>query len=266
MQSQPHPRDAVLRQVVIDLAIMSAIGVVLALLGPFGTFAQPLAHRLIYWVGLALTGYACFRPLGSVVLRMGARLTLPKWGLWLAASLIASAPMAAIVTALSFLDAPLRLPSLETVLLTYFSVLLIGGGVTILFHLLEQRRAEAIHAPLPGAILPSLPSGTQPPSVRFVDRLPPQLGSQLIALEMEDHYVRAYTLLGSDLVLMRMRDAVAELDGIEGLQVHRSWWVARDAVEEVRRDGRNVRLALSGGIEAPVSRANLPLLKECGWI
>ena len=83
---------------------------------------------------------------------------------------------------------------------------------------------------------------------------------------MEDHYVRAHTALGSDLVLMRLRDAVAELGDIDGLQVHRSWWVARHAVSDVRRDGRNVRLLLDTGLEAPVSRANVQMLRDAGWI
>ena len=82
---------------------------------------------------------------------------------------------------------------------------------------------------------------------------------------MEDHYVRAHTAMGSDLILMRMRDAVSELDGLEGEQVHRSWWVARGAVEDVKRGGRNIRLVLSGGLEAPVSRANVAPLKAGGW-
>ena len=82
---------------------------------------------------------------------------------------------------------------------------------------------------------------------------------------MEDHYVRAHTVLGSELILLRMRDAVGELEGIDGAQVHRSWWVARDAVEDVKRDGRNLRLVLPGGLEAPVSRARVVELKEAGW-
>jgi DNA-binding LytR/AlgR family response regulator len=83
---------------------------------------------------------------------------------------------------------------------------------------------------------------------------------------MEDHYVRAHTVLGSEMILMRLRDAMAELDDVEGQQIHRSWWVARHAVEDVRRDGRNLRLVLPGGLEAPVARANVAALKEQGWI
>ncbi|WP_375289094.1 LytTR family DNA-binding domain-containing protein [Qipengyuania sp.] len=106
----------------------------------------------------------------------------------------------------------------------------------------------------------------RPKAAKLIYRLRTAIGSDLIALEMEDHYVRAHTVLGSELVLMRMRDAVAELDSLEGEQVHRSWWVARDSVTGVKRDGRNVRLQLEGGLEAPVARARLAELKQAGWL
>jgi DNA-binding LytR/AlgR family response regulator len=83
---------------------------------------------------------------------------------------------------------------------------------------------------------------------------------------MEDHYVRVHTPHGSALLLMRMRDAVAELDGLPGALVHRSWWVAQGAVQGVRREGRNVRLQLAGGIEAPVARAQIAPLEAAGWL
>jgi DNA-binding LytR/AlgR family response regulator len=106
----------------------------------------------------------------------------------------------------------------------------------------------------------------RPPPAPFLDRLPPHLRSGLIALEMEDHYVRAHTAGGSALVLLRMRDAVAELAGIEGMQVHRSWWVARSAVREAVASGRNVTLRLERGIEAPVARSSITALREAGWL
>jgi DNA-binding LytR/AlgR family response regulator len=83
---------------------------------------------------------------------------------------------------------------------------------------------------------------------------------------MEDHYVRLHTQQGSVLVLMSLGQALEELGGLDGLQVHRSWWVARHAVESVVEEGRNLRLMLKGGIEAPVSRANVARLRAAGWI
>ena len=58
---------------------------------------------------------------------------------------------------------------------------------------------------------------------------------------------------------------MTELEGIEGAQTHRSWWVAKDAVEAAKRgDGRAV-LTLKGGAEVPVSRAYARGLREAGW-
>jgi DNA-binding LytR/AlgR family response regulator len=88
----------------------------------------------------------------------------------------------------------------------------------------------------------------------------------LYAVSAEDHYLRLHTSKGQDLILMRLTDAIDELEGIEGAQVHRSWWVARDAITEaVRGDGR-ATLTLKGGAEAPVSRTHARLLRDRGWI
>ena len=103
------------------------------------------------------------------------------------------------------------------------------------------------------------------PSAPFLDRLPPAWNGQLVALEMEDHYVRAHGPDTSALLLLRMRDAEAELDGVDGLRVHRSWWVARDAVDKVLRDGRSYKLRLTNGLEVPVARDRVAALKTAGW-
>jgi DNA-binding LytR/AlgR family response regulator len=91
-------------------------------------------------------------------------------------------------------------------------------------------------------------------------------GAEVYAVASEDHYLRVYTSVGSALILMRLSDAIAELDGIEGAQVHRSWWVARNAVEGVRREDRRTLLILKGGAVAPVSRPNVMALRAAGWI
>jgi DNA-binding LytR/AlgR family response regulator len=104
------------------------------------------------------------------------------------------------------------------------------------------------------------------PAPKFLDRLPSKLtGGALWAVEAEDHYLRLHTSLGSDLILMRLGDAIAELEGIEGARTHRSWWVARDAVRRVERDDGRVILHLPDGVAAPVSRAYAKLLRAAGW-
>lgn len=100
----------------------------------------------------------------------------------------------------------------------------------------------------------------------FLRRLPPRLGRDLVCLVMEDHYVRVHTAAGSDLILLPLHKAVEEMSGVPGMQVHRSWWVARAAVREMLEDGRNLRLRLVNGLEAPVSRQNVARLKAAGWL
>ena len=103
--------------------------------------------------------------------------------------------------------------------------------------------------------------------VKFLERLPLKLrGAEVWAVEAEDHYLRLHTSKGQDLILMRLADAVAELEGIEGAQVHRSWWVARDAVADARRGDGRATLTLKDGSEVPVSRTYAKLIRDAGWI
>ena len=67
-------------------------------------------------------------------------------------------------------------------------------------------------------------------------------------------------------MVMRLADAVTELDGIEGAQVHRSWWVARDAIVDAKRGDGRATLTLKDGAEVPVSRTYAGELREKGWI
>lgn len=258
-----HHRRAALRKLVIDLSIMTGLGILLALIGPFGTFALPFGLRLIYWVGLGLGGFACYRPIAGAVIRLGEALDLPEPAAWIAGCLIATAPMAMIVWFTGLLPGPMRLPSLDTAISMYGYVLVIGAAITGLFYLFD--RSKAVSAAPIAAAEPELANSAAPPQPRFLERIPGRLGTDLIALQMEDHYVRIHTTLGSDLILMRMRDAVAELDGVDGAQVHRSWWVSRSGVAQTKRDGRNIRLVLEGGLEVPVARDAMAGLKSAGW-
>lgn len=274
------PRHALVRRIIIDLAVMTAIGVFLALIGPFGSIAAPLPERLLTWIGFAWLGYACYRPMQSVVSWGERTLALPRWGLLTVTCLAGTVPMTVAVLAINSVPfGTLRWPGLEAAMTTYFSVLVIGGAVTLLFNLLQSGPGPAVPAmaaapaPIPPptmhatvtvpATIAALPTPLPNP---LFDQLPPELGSEIIALEMEDHYVRVHTALGSALVLMRLRDATALVTEVEGMQVHRSWWVARGAVEDVLRDGRNIRLKLARGLEAPVARAKIADLRDGRWI
>jgi len=253
------------RTLLIELTIIIGLGLLLALLGPFGSFEAPLADRLLYWLGLGVGGYLLFRPTMRSASEVARRLDLPEPATWIAGWLLATLPMSLIV----WLVTPgggEGVPTLAELLPVYGNVAVVSAAVTLVFWFVSRPERETLR-PLGSSPAPAPASGGEGVTLpRFFDRLPPHLGRELLALEMEDHYVRAHTAAGSALLLMRMRDAVNELDGVEGLQVHRSWWVARTAVEHEVQDGRNLRLRLRNGLEAPVARNSVPTLRAAGWL
>lgn len=253
-----------LRTLVIEIAVMLGVGAALAILGPFGSFAMgPLATRLAYWIPAALGGWLIFRPTTVLAGRAAQRLDFPEAVGHVAGVLVAAAPMTLFIRWLNNENPANRLP-FETWLQLYVQIAVIGAVVTLLFALLSRPRVAA-EPVLPPSSDP-VPAPVSAPASPFLERLPPHIRADLVALEMEDHYVRAHSPGASALILLRMRDAVAELDGVEGMRVHRSWWVARDAVEKVVQDRRNVRFLIRGGLEVPAARAGIPALRAAGWL
>jgi DNA-binding LytR/AlgR family response regulator len=53
---------------------------------------------------------------------------------------------------------------------------------------------------------------------------------------------------------MRLSDAVAAIGPDLGLQVHRSWWVAEDAICEFTKSNDRSHLKLRNGLLVPVGR------------
>ena len=90
--------------------------------------------------------------------------------------------------------------------------------------------------------------------------LPNKLGTDLIFLKSQDHYIEVHTIVGSSLVRIRFMDAVAEL-GDRGIQVHRSYWVATRHVKKTVRSGKRTLVRLTGGHQVPVSVTYLPTVR-----
>ena len=87
-----------------------------------------------------------------------------------------------------------------------------------------------------------------------MQQLDDSIRGQLLYLKAELHYLLVVTDKGKALLLYNLKDAIDELSGVVGMQVHRSWWVAADAVQSMQRNGRQGELALKGGQVVPVSR------------
>lgn len=245
-------------QTVKDLArgllLAAAAGAFLAFSNAFTSGQPPLALRLAYWVPLMIAGGLW----GHLCSLLTCRWIDPTERPWLAAAVMSAMialPMTVVVWAVTGLVYEGRIYPLEWLPAFLFPVAVICTVMCVLNIFLARGRTIQTHAAAPGA-----------PPARFLDRLPPKLrGARLIAVQAEDHYLRLHTDRGSDLILMRLSDAVAELEGLEGAQVHRSWWAARDAVRDVSRgDGRAV-LTLEGDLKVPVSRVHARRLRAEGW-
>ncbi|WP_068118686.1 LytTR family DNA-binding domain-containing protein [Tropicimonas marinistellae] len=104
------------------------------------------------------------------------------------------------------------------------------------------------------------------PTIGQLKRRPDGLNGRIQYMQMEDHYLRVHTDEGAGLALYRMSDAVADLSDSDGMQVHRSWWVARDAVRDVRRERHKKTLIAHDGTEIPVGRSFEKALREEGWL
>lgn len=233
-------------------ALAAVMALFLAGVGAFGSGDAGWVLRHAYWLFVMTIGAAIV----SFVLDLfHARGWLEERPLLKVAtlSLVITFPQTLVVWTITnwLFDDPWRVSRLFPL---FPSVLLVSVAFVAL-HQLIGRAPPMTHA--------SPASADQP---RFLKRIPARLrGGELYAVEAEDHYLRVHTSRGSDLIAMRLVDAVAELEGFEGAQVHRGWWVARNAVRHsVRRRGRAI-LILEGGLKAPVSRTYAPALRRERW-
>lgn len=123
-------------------------------------------------------------------------------------------------------------------------------------------------APTP-TLTPTPTAGAAGPAAepRLAARLPANLrGGEIRALEAEEHYTKIHTSKGHTLLLMRFSDAIAEMDPQPGLQVHRSFWVSRRAVERVARVDKRWVVQIRGGLEIPVSRSYRVTVQSAGLL
>ena len=88
----------------------------------------------------------------------------------------------------------------------------------------------------------------------FVRLLPAPCRGKPLWIKSELHYLKVVTEHGSGLVLYNLMDAIKALPTDAGMQVHRSYWVAFDAIDRMQRQGRQGELILTSGERVPVSR------------
>ncbi len=258
------------KRIAVEIFFMAAIGLIFGFLGPFGTYAMPTAARLAYWVVFIVIGYAIFRPISLVSHWFRALVNIPLWLAELITSFLAALPLSMLIAYFMQILNPNILNASGGFGLLYIQCTAIGFAIAIVTRLLFREKV-ADGSGLQPDQSDQIASGTElhtEIAVKTVlhERLPAGFPEHIDALHAEDHYVHVYADGHKEMLLMRMSDAIKEIDNIDGYQIHRSWWVARHAVNTSKRDGRNLRLILRNGLEVPVSKPNVAKLKQLGWL
>ncbi len=237
--------DTLFSKKVIVLWIISSTAMTLA--GPFGTYnGLTMAERAIYWPGIIALSFIIgftIRPLVhylspgiaswpadfAISVLFMAFFTPPLF--WITAS-VASVPQEQFMHPAMMAGINFSIP-MAAAILHHFLQPEVSG---------EDRRTN-INVP------------------RLLRRLEEQ-ASSIHRIGVRDHYVDVYTDVGRTSLLMRFSDAVDEVGDTMGLRVHRSHWVAYDAVEAIVQDGARMFLRLTCGTQIPVSRNYRELVEQ----
>ncbi|MDX8349247.1 LytTR family DNA-binding domain-containing protein [Cognatiyoonia sp. IB215446] len=224
-----------------------SLGCVIGLTGPFGTFDDlPLLRRMAYWLfavmttfwlgyltSYAVTSFAEIRGIGGgMSLVIGAFAAGVLVTLWLSA-------FHGIVFETAFWSETGRL-------LPYVMVITLLAAFAS-DYAATPRHVSSHHAP--------------PAKPVWLAQLPDHLGTNLILLQAEDHYVRAETDRGETLLRTTLQEASEGL-GDYGIRLHRSWWVAKDAVAAYRYRNGAPAVVLQDGRIVPVGRTYRRAVKE----
>ena len=240
-----------------------------AFTGPFGTYDDlSFFERLIYWsVSILGCGVFFWTIMYQTIYRpMLAR--FPKLIRLAIGAAIAAVPASAVVYYLQITMRHIPVPS-ERLPWLWFVVLFVGIGIGVIYFISPFGRflqpehqnltsSAKSSAKSPAAMPLNEPIGKAPTNdfgnhSAFFERLPDDLGRELVSLSMNDHYVEVVTTLGKAMLHMKFADAMVELADYPGVRIHRSHWVAIEAATSIVRRGRSYVVSMQDGHELPVS-------------
>jgi DNA-binding LytR/AlgR family response regulator len=245
----------------------SAVVLLFAITGPFGTDRIAFIPRLAYWFALHAATWSvalAFALGGEFALRGRIDSMLVRM---LLGSLAAAFPIGLVVglLELAWFGRPIGLDSYVREVAVSLPLCGIFCALTYMAMSgdpgLARGASDAADEP-PNTAAPEMPRDSRAPAL--LRRLAPQNRGRLLHISVEDHYSKVRTVAGSELILLRFSDAIGEAAPEDGMQVHRSHWVARDFVVTLRTAQGKAALALGDGSEVPVSRTYLPEVRR--WL
>ncbi|MFT2110770.1 LytTR family DNA-binding domain-containing protein [Marinomonas sp. 2405UD68-3] len=242
------------------------IGLVVAIIGPFGTFSElTLVERIVYWqVAITVIGLESL----VVILMLFHYPATAHWHyskVMLASSAIIVLPASMQI---HWLNQSLMTSKSETNLIQLsahvFLILLVillpmGRRIQNRFihnvNFASNDKIDSVKALGSHATNEDIKQERKfvnEPDIRQI--LGIDIQGKLICITAEDHYINVMTDCESQLILRRFSDAVTLLKHYSGLQVHRSWWVASDAIVKLERKSNKCWLVMENNIQVPVSK------------
>lgn len=238
-------------------------GIAAGFLAPFDSNqTMYTGPRYIYWISMVCLGWAQMLFISYGMRTILSSLRWPGWAIMAVIAAVGSVPIMFETWWMS--TALMNEPPAEPIPL--WSAYIRVYAITIAFSLVQWTVIENWSLDIVRKQGETTADAPGPMKTIRLDRMPEGLNGEILCLQTDDHYLRVHTSEGSDLILHRLSDAVRELDGCDGMQVHRSWWVAKEAIEAARIENNRHILALKNGILVPVSRKYLPDIRKAGWI
>ncbi len=234
----------------VVVAIITAI--LFAFLGPFNTFMNmSLAKRLGFWLTLIAMCGLFFHVSVMFTLHYQRIAHWSRLMRLLTGSFVASFPGLLVFLLTDYLFRG-RVYSSSNLLFLWTTVFVIGTCISYAnfmppFIKLSEEEKEAEE---------------DPELIPFLKRLSDDLGYKLVSMSMKDHYIHVTTSNGNELIHVTFADAMRELRLYPGMQIHRSHWVAKDAITRLVRQGRSDFVELNDGRKLPVSNSYYANLVE----
>jgi hypothetical protein len=252
-----------------ELLIVVSTGLFIGFMRSFGMDQFTLLLSMSYWVFTCICGYFIYMPSIHFGHKYLARnLTVP-WQRVAISSLLAGLLMSLLVPFIGWLFFNSPLQWADNFLLSLLNTLVIGSIITFFSILKTHVKLQKEQLELSKKVIEQHQQSSDINDFQleqFMALLPLEKRGSLLCLEMDDHYLKVHTDNGQHMLLMRLKDALIKLEGFPGLQTHRSWWVAIDAVVSVNKENRKMSLLLTNHVEVPVSRTFVEAVKAANII
>ena len=250
------------------MLIWAVLTVIVGYAGPFGTYlVLSVVPRMVFWAVIMAAAILCGTGVRAFVHGALGLRSFAVGSVLIAAILALVLPPIVHLVLLVWVTNPaVTSPGIFEIAVFVFLTSLGVGAYRHATGLIPQTgRPLAMTAPdaAPLAVLAPVRVASTALS-HLVRRLPADVQGPLISIAVRDHYVDVTTRQGQASLLLRLSDAVREVSPDEGTRVHRSHWVAWDAIEAVEIRDAKMMLRLWGGRHVPVSRTYKTALEERG--